>query len=76
MTYGFLLLFAFVRIISYQNWFVNVDLHYLQLFTIIAYHLNVRIRILRYVICNYVSHMRNQNYELLSVFLLHKEDFQ
>ena len=38
MTYGFLLLFAFVWTISYHNWFVYVELYYLQLFTIIAYH--------------------------------------
>ena len=64
MTYGFLRLFAFVRTISYQNWFVNVDLYYLQLFTIMAYHLNVHIMLLRYVICNYIWHMVCQNYEL------------
>ena len=50
MTYGFLILFAFVRAISYQNWFVNVDLDNLQLFIIIAYHLNAHIILLRYVI--------------------------
>ena len=66
MTYGFLLLFAFVRTISYQNWFVNVDLYYLQLFTIIAYHLNAHIMLLPYVICNYIWHMGSQNFELLS----------
>ena len=42
MTYGFLLLFAFVRTISYQNWFDYVELYYLQLFTIMAYHLKAR----------------------------------
>ena len=65
MTYGFLLLFAFVRTISYQNWFVIVDLYYLELFTMISYHLNAHIMLLRYVICNYIWHMGGQNYELL-----------
>ena len=31
MTYDFLLLFTFVRTISYHNWFVYVELDYLQL---------------------------------------------
>ena len=65
MTYEFLFLFAFVRTISNQIWFVNVDLYYLQLFTIIAYRLNAHIMLLRYVICNYILHMGGQNYELL-----------
>ena len=38
----------------YHNWFVYVELYYLQLFTIIAYHLNAHIMLLRYVICNYI----------------------
>ena len=67
MTYGFLLLFAFVRTFSYQIWFVYVELCYLQLFTIIAYHLNAHIMLLWYVICNYIWHMGSQNYELLSL---------
>ena len=66
MTHGFLLLFAFVRTISYQNWFVYVELYYLQLFTIIPYHLSAHIMLLRYVICNYIWHMGSQNYDLLS----------
>ena len=65
MTYGFLLLCAFVRTISRHDWFVYVDLYYLQLFTIIAYHLNAHIMLLLYVICNYIWHMGSQNYELL-----------
>ena len=65
MKYGFLLMFAFVLIISYQNWFVYVELYYLQLFTIIAYHLNAHIKLSRYVICNYIWHMGSQNYELI-----------
>ena len=65
MTYGFLLLFAFVLTNSYHNWFVYVELYYLQLFTIIAYHLNAHIMLLRYVICNYVWHMGSPYYELL-----------
>ena len=40
MRYGLLLLFAYVLTISYQNWFVYVELYYLVLFTIIACHLN------------------------------------
>ena len=68
MTYGFLLLFAFVWAFSYQIWFVNVDLYYLQLFTIIAYHLNAHIMLLRYTICNYIWHMGSQNYELLCYY--------
>ena len=66
--YEFLLLFVFVRTISYY-WFVYVKLFYLQLFTIVAYHLNAHIMLLRYVICNYIWHMESQNYELLSHFL-------
>ena len=54
MTYEFLLLFAFVRTISYQIWFVYVELYYLQLFTIIANHFNAHIMLLGYVICNYI----------------------
>ena len=73
MTYGFLLLFAFVRTISYQNWFLNVDLYYLQLITIIAYHLNAHIMLLPYVICNYIWHMGSQNFELLSSFFRAKK---
>ena len=46
MTYGFLLLFAFVRTISYHNSLGYVELYYLQLFTIIAYHLNAHIMLL------------------------------
>ena len=67
MIYGFLLLFAFVWTISYYNWFVYVELYYLQLFTIIAYYLNAHILLFRYVICNYIWHMGSQNYELVSV---------
>ena len=69
-SYGFLLLFAFVWTISYHNWFVYAELYYLQLFTIIAYHLNAPIMLLRYVICNYIWPMGSQKYELPS-FLLH-----
>ena len=68
MTYGFLFLYAFVRTISYQNWFVNVELYYQKLFTIIAYHLNAHIMLLRYVICNYIWHTGSQNYELHCIF--------
>ena len=64
MTYGFLLLFAFVQTISYHNWFVYVELYYLQLFTIIAYLLNAHIMLLQNVICSYNWHMGSQNYEL------------
>ena len=46
MTYGFLLLFDFVRTISYEIWFVYIELYYLQLFTIIAYHMNAHIMLL------------------------------
>ena len=60
-----LLLFAFVSTISYHNWFVYIELYYLQLFTIIAYHLNVHILLFRYVICQYIWHMGSQNYELI-----------
>ena len=70
MTYGFLLLFAFVRTISYQIWFVYIKLYYLQLFTIIAYYLNDHIMLLQYVLCNYIWHMGSQNYELLSIYLV------
>ena len=52
MTYGYLLLLAIVWTISYHNWFVYVEQYYLHLFTIIAYHLNANIMLLRYVICN------------------------
>ena len=65
MTYGFLLLFAFVRTISYEIWFAYIELYYLQLFTIIAYHLNAHIMLLRYVMCNYIWHKGSQNYELM-----------
>ena len=41
-----ILLFAFVRTISYHNWFVYVELYCLQLFTIIAFHLNAHIMLL------------------------------
>ena len=41
MTYGFLLLFVFVWTISYHMWLVYIDLYYLQLFSIIAYHFNL-----------------------------------
>ena len=54
MAYGFLLFFAFVQTISYRNWFVFVELYYLQLFTIIAFHFNANIMLLQYVICNYI----------------------
>ena len=54
VTYGFSILFAFVRTVSYLNWFVYVELYYLQLFTIIAYHFNAPIMLLRYVICHYM----------------------
>ena len=54
-----------VRTISYHNWFVYVELYYLQLFTIIAYHLIAHIMLKQYVICNYIWHMRSQNYKLL-----------
>ena len=47
MTYGLLLLYAFVRTIP---WIVDVDLYYLQLLTIIAYHLHAHIMLLRYVV--------------------------
>ena len=70
MTYGFLLLLVFVRTISYHNWFVYVELCYLQLFTIIAYHLNTHIMLLWYVICNYIWHMESQNYELMLEWIL------
>ena len=70
MTYGFLFWFAFVRTISYHNWFVYLELYYLQLYTIIAYHLNANIMLLYYVICNYIWHMGSQNYELFTVLLL------
>ena len=50
MTYGFLLLFAFVRTISYHNWFVYIELYYLQFFTIIAYHLDTYNALFRYVL--------------------------
>ena len=53
-THGFLVLFAFVRTISYPNWFVYVKLYYLQLFIIIAYHLNSNIMLVQYVLCNYI----------------------
>ena len=67
MTYGFLLLFAFVRIISYQIWFVYVELYYLQLFLpSLLPHLNAHIWLFRYIICNYIWHMGCQNYELIS----------
>ena len=65
MTYGFLPLFAFVHTISCQNWFVYVELYYLQLCIIIAYHLNAHIILLRYAICHYIWLMGSQNYELL-----------
>ena len=50
---NFYFLFAFLPTISYHNWFVYVKQYYLQLFTIIAYHLNAHIMFLAYVICNY-----------------------
>ena len=65
MTYGFLILFALELTISYRTGFVNVDLYYLQLFTIIVYHLNAHIMLLRYVIYNYIRHMGSQNYEII-----------
>ena len=56
--FRFLLLFAFVRTISTDhNWLFYVELYYLQLFTIISYHLHAHIMLLRYVICNYIRHM-------------------
>ena len=57
MTYGFLLSFAFVRTNFDPNWFVYVELYFLQLFTIIAFDLNAHINdimLFRYVICNYI----------------------
>ena len=63
-------LFAFVRTISYRNWFVYVELYYLQLFTSIAYLFNAHIMLLRYVMCNYIWCMGSQNYELLSKFTM------
>ena len=58
---------AFVRNNFHQIWFVYVELHYLQLFIIIAYHVNAHIMLLQYVICNYTWHMGSQNYELSSL---------
>ena len=66
MTYGFLLFFAFVRTISYHNLFAYVELYYIQVFTIIAYHLNAHIMLFSNVICNYIWHMGGQNYEPMS----------
>ena len=43
MTYGLLLVLAFIRTISYHNKLVFVELYYQQIFTIIAYHLNAHI---------------------------------
>ena len=42
----FLLSFAFVWTIFDPNWFVYVELYYLQLLTIIAHHLNAHIMLL------------------------------
>ena len=66
MTYGFLLLFAIVRTISYHNWFVYLELYCLQLFTIIAYHFNKHTMILRYVVWKYIWPMESLNYELIA----------
>ena len=55
-------MFAFVRTISYHNWFVYIELYYLQLFTIIAFHLNAHIMLLRYVICNYIWEVCTMSY--------------
>ena len=60
---------------SYDNWFVYIELYYLQLVTIIAYHLNVHIMPLRYVICNHIWHMESQNYELICLIVYSKTDF-
>ena len=46
--------FYFCLPLSYHNWFAYVELYYLQLFTIIAYHLNAPIMLLRNVIGNYI----------------------
>ena len=62
MTYGYLLLFAFVRTISYKNWFVNVELYYLQLFTIIAYHLHAHIMLLQQPLKIVVAGSYNTSY--------------
>ena len=40
-------------------------LYYLQLFTIIAYHLNANVMLFSYVICNYIWHMGSLYYELI-----------
>ena len=76
MTHGFLLSFAFVRTIFYPNWFVYVELYFLQLFTIIAFDLNAHIMLFRYVICNYIWHMGSQNYELLFLISMPKFKLQ
>ena len=70
MTYGFLLLVAFLGTISYQHWFVYVKLYYLQLVTMIAYHLHAHIMLLRYVMCNYIWYMGSQNYELIKLLYI------
>ena len=44
-------------------------LYYLQLFTIIAYHLNANIMLFSYVICHYIWHMGSLYYELQSFFV-------
>ena len=75
MTYGFLLSFAFVRTIFDPNWFVYVEVYFLQLFTIIAFDLNAHIMLFRYVICNYIWHMGSQNYEL-KLSILHHSQFK
>ena len=53
---------------SYPNWLVYVELYYLQLFTIIAYHYSAHIMLLPYDICHMsydIWHMGSQNYELM-----------
>ena len=60
LTYGFLLLYAFVRTISYHNWLVHVELYYLQLFTIIAYHLKAHIIPSQYVICQLLTYGKSE----------------
>ena len=62
MTYGFLLLFVFVRTMSCHKLLVYIN--YLKLFTIIAYYLNAHIMLLRYVICDLHMTYGSLNYEL------------
>ena len=44
IRHGLLVLFVFVRTISYHKWLLK--LYYLQLFTIIAYHFNACMSVL------------------------------